>query len=92
MAKKVGAKGQIVISREARERLGIKPGWQVIETIVGNHLELRFVPPEHRDSLFGSLAKYVTKSIETEEDWDRAREAAWESMAREKMSHLDDEP
>ena len=29
MAYKVGPKGQVVIAKEARERLGVRPGWMM---------------------------------------------------------------
>jgi bifunctional DNA-binding transcriptional regulator/antitoxin component of YhaV-PrlF toxin-antitoxin module len=56
---KVGTKYQVVIGREARRRLGIEPGWVAVETVVGDHLELRFLPPEHDRSLAGDLGRYA---------------------------------
>lgn len=43
----VGAKYQVVIEQAAREKLGIQPGWIAVQTVVGDHLEVRFLPPEH---------------------------------------------
>ncbi len=54
----VGTKYQVVIERRAREALGIAPGWQAVQRVVDDHLELRFLPPEHDDSLAGSLSAY----------------------------------
>ena len=34
MSYKVGAKGQVVISKELRDRLGVKPGWTVVQRLV----------------------------------------------------------
>lgn len=85
MAHKVGPKGQIVIAKEIREKLGIEPGWLALQRLVDNHVEVYFVPPEHNRSLKGSLAKYVKKSIAPGKEWDEAREAAWRQAAEEKM-------
>ncbi|GMU39554.1 MAG: hypothetical protein AMXMBFR23_04200 [Chloroflexota bacterium] len=51
----MGPKGQIVISKEIRDRLGIGPGWLAIERVVDDHVEIHFVPPKHNRSLFGIL-------------------------------------
>ena len=81
MANKVGPKGQVVISKPTRDRLGILPGWEALETVVGDHVELRFVPPPHDRSLQGSLAGSVRRVPSSSS---RAREAAWARAARRK--------
>lgn len=75
---KVGSKYQVVIDREARRRLGIGPGWVAVQTVVGDHLEVRFLPPEHERSLAGELARYGKGPVDAEE------ERAWEA-------HVDEE-
>lgn len=55
----VGTKYQVVIEKEARRKLGIRPGWVAFQTVVGDHLEVRFVPPEQDGSLAGSLNAYA---------------------------------
>ncbi len=50
----VGSKGQIVISKEIRDKIGNKPGWITLEQLVGEHVEVYFVPPEHSRSLKGA--------------------------------------
>ncbi len=81
----VGPKGQIVVAKEIRERLGVKPGFIASQRLVDGHLEMRFIPPPHRRSLAGSLAHYVnTENRITPENWDRVREDAWASGWREK--------
>ena len=82
----VGPKGQIVISKSIRERLGVKPGWVALQRLVGDRVEVYFLPPEHRDSLKGSLAKYSRTHIPQGEAWENARNAAWETAARDKYS------
>ena len=81
---KVGAKGQVVIEKEIRDQLGIEPGWLALQRVVDGHLEIRFLPPEHDESLRGILAPYTNVSIAPGEEWDRAREQAWEAVALEK--------
>jgi len=79
VASVVGIKGQVVISKEIRDRLGIEPGWLALQRVVNEHLEIYFVPPEHRKSLKGSLAPYLKASIGPGPDWDKARQMAWEN-------------
>ena len=77
----VGTKYQVVIEREARRKLGIEPGWVAVQTVVGDHLELRFLPPEHERSLAGSLGRYAKGTVPDLADEERA---AWEA-------HVDEE-
>jgi AbrB family looped-hinge helix DNA binding protein len=79
----VGTKGQVVISKEIRERLGIQPGWIALQYLVNDHLEVYFVPPDHSNSLKGSLASHI--KVAPGEEWDKARESAWKQAAEEKI-------
>ncbi len=85
MANKVGTKGQVVIEKEIRDQLGVRPGSVAIQRVVDDHVEIYFVPAPHRRSLLGCLAKYTTVRIPPGEEWDKAREKAWEYAAREEM-------
>jgi bifunctional DNA-binding transcriptional regulator/antitoxin component of YhaV-PrlF toxin-antitoxin module len=80
----VGTKGQIVIEKEIRDRLGVEPGWVALQRLVGDHVEIYLIPPEHRTSMKSSLAKYVKVSVTPGEQWGKARDAAWEQAVREK--------
>jgi bifunctional DNA-binding transcriptional regulator/antitoxin component of YhaV-PrlF toxin-antitoxin module len=80
----VGTKYQVVIEREARRKLGIGPGWVAVQTVVGDHLELRFLPPEHERSLAGSLGRYARRGT-VPEPADEER-AAWEAHVDEEWS------
>ena len=85
MATIVGPKGQIVITKEIRDRLGVKPGWLTLQRIVDDHIEVYFVPPEHTDSLKGCLSDYVRASVSSSPEWDDARREAWSSSSRERF-------
>ena len=82
MANVVGQKGQVVISKEIRDKLGIEPGWMALQSIVGDHMEIYFVPPEHTRSLKGSLARHISGHISQGQEWDEARDAAWNQAAK----------
>lgn len=90
MARVVGPKGQIVIAKEIRDRLGVEPGWVALQRLAGDHVEVYFVPPEHRKSLKGSLAGHVKVRIAPGQEWSKARDMVWEKAAKEKVG--DGEP
>jgi bifunctional DNA-binding transcriptional regulator/antitoxin component of YhaV-PrlF toxin-antitoxin module len=82
MGNLVGEKGQVVIEKPLREALGVHPGYVTVQTLVDNHVEIRFYPPEHNRSLRGILAKYVTRHL-SDEELREARETAWAEAAVE---------
>jgi len=57
---RVGPKGQVVISKEIRDRLGIGPGWLALQRLVDDHVELFFVPPSDK-CWAGSLLPFCTE-------------------------------
>ena len=75
----VSEKGQITISKDIREELGIEQGWRALQRRVEDHIEIHFLPPRHRRSLRGALAgpPHSNAVAETEEEFSRASEAAW---------------
>lgn len=83
MMYKVGPKGQIVIEKEIRDRLGVQPGWRAVQRLSDDHVEIYFLPPEHNRSLAGSLRAHIGRSAPTPEALHDAREAAHEEMARD---------
>jgi AbrB family looped-hinge helix DNA binding protein len=88
MSYKVGTKGQIVIEKYIREQLGVQPGWQALQMLVDDHLEIYFVPPEHDRSLAGSLAKHIKGSLPTNEALRKARANAWAKAGKEREKRL----
>lgn len=81
MAYVVGSKGQIVIAKDIRERLGVEPGWTALQRLVGDHVEVYFLPPEHSRSLKGSLASQLKARVAPGDEWEQARDTAWKSAA-----------
>jgi AbrB family looped-hinge helix DNA binding protein len=82
MAAKVGTKGQVVIEKAIRDRLGIEPGWIALQRLVDDHIEIHFIPPEHNRSLAGCLAPYTNVRVSPEE-WHDVAERAVEEAARD---------
>ena len=80
MANVVGAKGEVAIAKHTRDQLGIGPGWVAIQRAVDDRVEIVFLPPEHRESLKGSLAPHIKASVPRDE-WHRARERGWHKAA-----------
>ena len=85
----VGTKGQVVIAKEIRERLGVKPGWVALQRLIEDRVEIIFLPPEHDESLKGSLASYLKARVRDGDAWQLARDFAWEKTIREKSSELE---
>ena len=86
MAYTVGTKGQVVISKEIRDELGVRPGWMAIQQVVNGHVEIYFVPPEHNRSLKGALAKYA-RNVPPETDWRKIKDLAWEAHVKERWGN-----
>jgi bifunctional DNA-binding transcriptional regulator/antitoxin component of YhaV-PrlF toxin-antitoxin module len=78
----VGAKGQVVISKEIRDRVGIEPGWRTYQYLVDGHVEIHFLPPSKNQNLRGSLVPFIKRQI-SEEEWPAAREEAWAAAAHD---------
>jgi AbrB family looped-hinge helix DNA binding protein len=90
LANVVGSKGQIVISKEIRDRLGVGPGWKAMQRLVDDHVEIRFIPPTHRRSLAGILKPYIDPNTfpTSDEALDRAIEAGFAEEASEEEAQI----
>ena len=80
MTNKVGTKGQIVIEKPIRDQLGIEPGQIAVQSLSGDHVEIRFFPPDHERSLRGLLADPSRPTVASTE-WDDAKRQAWKAAA-----------
>ena len=78
----VGKKGQVVIAKGIRDALGVAPGWVSFQRLVDDHVEIRFLPPDHRESLKGALAPFVKTHVPPGDGWREARERGWTGSAR----------
>lgn len=67
---KMSSKHQIVVPREAREALGLRPGDRLLVSIVGEVIEMRLEPHDVVASLEGILAG---SEGATSELWPEAR-------------------
>ena len=52
---KASSKGQVVIPKEVRDKLGIGPGSRMVIRVVGNHAELFPLPDDPIAALRGAL-------------------------------------
>jgi len=85
VANRVGPKGQVVIDRSIRDRLGVEPGMLAIQRLVDDHVEIRFVHGPHQRSLAGAARPFIRQRPATGER--DATELAWEAEVRR---HLPD--
>lgn len=76
----VTPRGQITVDREARARLGLRPGMVAVQQVVANHLLVTFIPAPHARSLAGVLGKPPSL---VSGDWEEVREATERAIAEE---------
>lgn len=91
MSYPVGQKGQVVIAKAIRDRLGVEPGWQTVQIPDEDHVRIYFIPPPHRRSLRGCLATDVIRRVTTEGEWDAARRTAWDEASRGEFGRREDD-
>jgi AbrB family looped-hinge helix DNA binding protein len=70
------AKGQVVIPKRERDKVGIKPGTRVVVEAVGDHVEVRPLPDNPVEHFHGIYEKgtSLTKTLLNERRKDRKRE------------------
>lgn len=85
-----------MIEKGIRDRLGVRPGWRALQLLVGDHVEIHFLPPEHRRSIAGCLSGYVGgrggRSAGASGALREARAAAWEEASRSRMAGVAERP
>ena len=82
MPTKVGAQGQVVIDKQIRNELGVRPGMVAIQQRVGDHVEIRFVPEEHNRSLAGAARPHIRRQPTEQELQDLG--AIWSEEAMDR--------
>ena len=55
---KTHAKGQIIIPKDIRDKLGIKPGKQLFVKVVGDHVEIKPLPDDPIEFVTGIFQDY----------------------------------
>jgi len=55
-----------------------------VQRLVDDHIVMYFLPPEHKKSLKGSLAKYTNVTVAPGSQWDEARDKAWQRLLEER--------
>lgn len=73
----VGSKGQVVIEKSIRDRLGVETGARAVQKLVDDHVEIYFVPSPSVKSLKGILKPHIESSYKTEEELRSAVESIW---------------
>lgn len=86
MANVVGERFQITIAKQAREKLGIKPGDRAIERVEDGRLVVSFMPKPHRRSLLGVFRRADLPPIT---DWEAVKDRAWAARTAEIMEALE---
>lgn len=83
MASVSRSKEVVVIAPDLREKFGWGDEGDIIEVECDGKIVSYLLPPVHNESLMGSLAPYIKRTL-PEDEWDKARELAWsEATANE---------
>lgn len=89
MAGKVGAKGNIVIEKGIRDRLGVEPGWETVQLLRDVYVEVHFLPPVELGGSAGCLRSAGdTTWLESAEGLRRARDEAMAGALGERYADL----
>lgn len=88
----VGTKGQVVIDKAIRDRLGISPGWRAYQTLDEGCVKIYFRPPPHSRSLLGVLREHITPEAAerlTQMSWADMEDEGWKGIAEEREERLE---
>ena len=55
MSSRVGVKGNIVIDKQIRDRLGVQPGWETVQLLRDGYVEVHFLAPHEPGDSFGCV-------------------------------------
>lgn len=89
MATKVGSKGNIVIEKKIRARLGVEPGWEAIQVLREGYVGIHFLPPIQPGGSAGCLrSDGDTRLLATDEGFRKARELAMGARLAERFGDL----
>lgn len=91
MAAVVGTKGQVVIDKAIRDRLGISPGWRACQTLDEGYVKIYFRPPPHSRSLPGIPREHITPDAAerlTQMSWAEIEDEGWAGIAEERDERL----
>lgn len=79
MVTRVSGRGTITVDRELRRQLGVQPGMIAHQRVVGDRLEVVFLPDPHSRSLFGVFQDRSEPPLVT--DGEQLEEAVMEAIA-----------
>lgn len=91
MAAIVGPKGQVVIDKAIRDRLGISPGWRAYQTLDDGCVKIYFRPPPHSRSLLGTLRQHISPDAAdrlTRMSWAEIEDEGWRGIVEERDERL----
>ena len=91
MAAIVGPKGQVVIDKAIRDRLGISPGWRAYQTLDDGCVKIYFRPPPHSRSLLGTLRPHISPDAAdrlTRMSWAEIEDEGWRGIVEERDERL----
>ena len=77
MASVSRSKEVIVIAPDLREKFGWGDEGDIIEVECDGEMVSFLLPPVHNESLRGSLAPFIKRTL-SEDEWDEARWRAWD--------------
>jgi bifunctional DNA-binding transcriptional regulator/antitoxin component of YhaV-PrlF toxin-antitoxin module len=84
MASRVGSKGNIVIEKDIRTKLGVGPGWEAVQLIRDGYVEIHFLPPPQPGMSAGVLKRaHGRPDLWSDDAFHEATEAAMAEAARE---------
>jgi hypothetical protein len=82
---RVRSDGSILIERAVRDRLGVRPGREAVQTLRDGYLEIRFLPPAEAGASAGILGPCDAEWLRDEDALRKAIDQAFEDEMRERF-------